>query len=96
MPESDDLVGINVSTIVSQRTKEGRVCVKWLSLDEQLSVAETRALAHNLLHAAEAAETDALLLKVFTENLDMDANTAATMLHLFRNARAEWGQYPKE
>ncbi len=93
---NDDLIGINVSTIVSQRTKEGRVCVKWLSLDEQLSVAETRALAHNLLHAAEAAETDALILKVFMEDLEMDGEAAGGIIHLFRNARAEWGHHPKE
>jgi hypothetical protein len=78
---------INVSSLVSNRTGEGRV---HFDLDEkpfmQLGIDEARAFAHNVLAAAEAAETDALLLRWATKN-EMPVELLHQMLNEIRALR---------
>lgn len=89
MSTEPDEIPIRISTILSHRTQEGRVCIQWKGLDEQLSIAETRDLALNLLQAAEAATSDEMVFRI-AKKLLSDEKSAVAFLREYRNARAEW------
>jgi len=57
----------------------------------QLDPWGARDCALNALSAAEAAQTDALLMKFFRERVEVDPQRTAAILLDFRNLRAEFG-----
>jgi hypothetical protein len=57
----------------------------------QLDPWQTRDTALNALSAAEAAQTDSLLLKFMKERVGLDPERLAMVLVDFRNLRAELG-----
>ncbi len=76
------------TSIVSARTGRGRVELHHDDLRfAQVSVEEARAWALNILEAAEAAESDALLTAFFKEEFDVPANDATRILMTFRARR---------
>lgn len=56
----------------------------------QLSPAKAREIALMLLEAADAAESDAVLMQFAKEHIGLDAAQAAELLDLFRQLRKEW------
>lgn len=80
-----ELVAIS---LVSRTTGQGRVTLQQNDRAfAQLSVAEARAWAMNLLQAAEAAETDAVFMKFSRDDLGLDADQAGQFLIRLRNTR---------
>jgi hypothetical protein len=77
---------IEVQSIVSYQTGEGLVQIR--GGDGQLTPAAARDLALNLLSAAEAAETDALVLR-FSEGVLGDKRLSAFILGELRQMRGE-------
>jgi hypothetical protein len=78
---------IAVSTIISQRTREGRV---EFSMNEEMSQwdLDTAREVHRMLgEAIEAAVSDSLLFKFLTERVGMDADRAGQALLDFRELR---------
>lgn len=53
----------------------------------QFSPAEARDLAHNLLQAAEAAETDAFIVTFATDEIKFSREQVAGILVMFREFR---------
>jgi hypothetical protein len=78
---------IDVTSIVSSRTKEGIVQFKWNAEDGQLTPDEARAHALGIIEAAEAAETDAFLVEFLTTKLKTTFETAIVILRDFRAFR---------
>lgn len=86
-------IGVHISTLVSAQTGQGIVCVKWGRLDTQLPAADARAVAMNLLQAAEASLGDEMLVRAL-KSIEMDEPAIYTIIRLYRNARAEWEEHP--
>lgn len=70
-------------------TKRPFVMIENQALDRplQLSPAEARDLAANLLQAAEAAETDQLIIEFATDTLNFEMPEAAQLLVALRDLR---------
>ena len=88
---------IHVSTLVSAKTKEPKVDI----VDEeaewrvQLTVAEARALALNILQAAEAAVTDGFVYDWVTKVIQAGDAEAGSVLNDFREYRKGQDAWPK-
>lgn len=82
-----DASTIWVESIISNRTKEGLVNIRWGNMSAQLSVKEARDHAIGILEAAEAATTDALLYDYFLNKLHSSPEMFAGFLADFRAAR---------
>lgn len=79
---------IMVTTLVSQRTGEPMVQIEMPQLTVQLGVSEVEDLARNMVHACEAAITDAFLASFFRRpEFDMGADGAMAILREFREWR---------
>lgn len=79
-----------VETIVSHRTGEPIVQIDWYDHTGQLSPADARQLAMQLLDAAAVAETDAFLCRFCKEKIGMDApEEYGKILAEFRKYREE-------
>lgn len=63
------------------------VTISWGKLSGAMSPDETRTLAHHMLAAAEAAETDAHLFRFFVHRMELDLPTFGQMLMNFREYR---------
>ena len=61
----------------------------------QMSPNEARALAINLLEAADAAETDGFLVGFFQDELKQERQTVAILLRDFRKYRTQRGKIDK-
>jgi len=80
---------ILVSSGYGGNTRKPFVMMEAEALDRpmQLSPAEARDLALNLLQAADAAEGDAFLVEFFRKELGQDDKVAASILHQYREFR---------
>ncbi len=85
---------IHVSSGYGHNTHEPFVMVEADVLDTplQLSPTDARALAFNILSAAEAAENDAFLIEFVKEELNQDDHVAASILVEYR----EWRKRRRE
>lgn len=88
---------ISISTLVSARTGEPKVDLvdpekEWRV---QLTVEEARALAWNILQAAEAALVDSFLHNFLVRELDLDNGRSARVLNEFRKFRGHHNAWPK-
>lgn len=79
---------IDVQSIVSAANGQPLVQIKWGSQAGQLTPAEARQHALGLLDAANAAETDAALLRL-TRQAGGDDEEAAVLLALVRAQRGD-------
>ena len=86
---SKDNVSFMVSSGFGHRTQMPYVQVLIESADfmTQMPPSTARELAHNLLSAAEAAETDAFIIGFFREKVRIDDPRIMAILNEFR----EWG-----
>lgn len=76
------------TSIVSAASGRGRVDLHHDDLRfAQVSVEEARAWALNILEAAEAAETDAILMAFFNEEFNVPRQQAAVIMNTFRARR---------
>lgn len=87
-PEDDPKLFIQYTSGVSSLTGDGFVTLTWGAEAGQLSATECRALAFNLLNTAEAADTDAFLLRFLQDKVHVPIHQAARILIDFREARA--------
>ncbi len=78
-----------VTSLVSQRTRESVVEFQWGENKAQLSVEEARRYAFSVIECAEAAETDAFIVKFFMEELKMEQGKALQALVTFRSFREQ-------
>lgn len=58
-----------VSSMVSARTQEPMVMLRWFTFVAQIGPDQARDLAFNLLDAAEAAKSDAFLMRFMSKNV---------------------------
>lgn len=84
-----DASTIWMEPIISHRTKEGLVNLRWGNLSAQLPVAKAREHALSLLQIAEAAETDAFLFQYFTWHMKVRPERMGQVLQAFRAYREE-------
>lgn len=77
-----------ISTIYGARTRKPLIRVEAPELDMQMSPDDARRLGMNLIRAAEAATSDALLMQ-WVATLGAPPEVAATILHQWREMRAE-------
>jgi len=87
--DEDKIVNFHVTSNFGYRTQKPFVSITVQSKEfhVQMSPAAARALAMNLLQAAEAAETDAFLVGFFKSRIDMNERNIATILLDFRDWR---------
>lgn len=83
-----------VETVVSARTGEGRINITLGTTHFQVSSAEARSLALNLLEGAEAADHDAFVNRYFRDVVGLDSNAIQTLIGEFRAFRAKAGEDP--
>lgn len=85
---------VQVRSLVSHKTREPRVEVHWKdSAQLQMTPDETRALALNLINAAEAAEQDAFMVWFAEKRVGAKERDAGAILSEFRDWREN--RYPK-
>lgn len=86
MPERKETT-LEVGTILSNRTKQGMVELTLNGEKTQMDLDKAREVV-GMLHAAiEAAVSDTLIYKFFTEKVGIDGDRAARMLLDFRELR---------
>lgn len=78
---------IYMEAIISNRTKEGMVNLRWGFMSAQLTVEETRAHAIELLKTAEAAQSDSFLHWLLTEKFKANPAGVAGVIEDFRAYR---------
>jgi hypothetical protein len=72
---------------VSAKTGEPFVNIKWKDRAGQLTVTDARQHALAILECAEAAESDAFIIKFFRERVGLSQEKAAQVLIDFRSQR---------
>src|SRR5262245_56846051 len=77
---------IMVSSMVSHRTLEPMIMLRWFTFVAQIAPEQARDLAFNLLDATEAAKSDAFLMR-FTSKITNDPEAGARIVAAFRESR---------
>lgn len=81
---------IEVSSVLSSRSYEPIVMIRWFTHTAQLSIAQARELAFNLLDCAEAAQSDAFLASFARERIGIeDLEDIGKLIVAFRDHRAK-------
>jgi hypothetical protein len=80
---------LETTSLVSGRTKDPVVSLKWGEHEGQLSPGEARDFAERIRRTADAAESDAFVFDYLTNHIEVDADKAGYVLHLFREYREE-------
>lgn len=84
---------ITVNSMVSSKTQEPFVTVYLAGTDAaQLTPAQAREVAGNLIEAAEASEQDAFIIDFGLKKLDLDLPRAAALLDQYRTWREDRGR----
>ena len=88
MSPTPDQIDFHITSGVSSRTGDGFVQILIHAADWSVTIrpAEAQELAHNLLAAAEAAQSDANIV-AFARSQDWDDQSIATLLITLRNSR---------
>lgn len=76
-----------VESIISHRTKEGLVNIRWGNMSAQFSVKESRRHAINILEAADAAMSDSCLARYFGEKMDFPPEKLGIIIADIRHYR---------
>ena len=82
-----DVSDITVSTLLSARTKQGRVELALNGEMTQMDLDKAREIVGMLQQAIEAAVSDELLYRFLTERVGMEADRASRALLDFRELR---------
>lgn len=77
-----------VSSMVSSRTLEPMIVLRWFTLVAQLGTDQARDLALSLLDATEAAKSDAFLMRFMSEAPGCGPEAGAHLVAQFRDFRA--------
>lgn len=83
---------IMVSSMVSARSGEPMVMLRWFTFVAQIGLDQARDLAFNLLDAAEAAKSDAFLMQFMSDvggNSDTGKEIAGNLVAAFRKFRQQ-------
>ena len=81
---------INISSVVSQRDFRPFVQLRWGDQGCQLTPDEARQHAYSILNAANAAETDAIMVLFLREKVGLkDGVNIAAILNDFRELRGK-------
>lgn len=88
-PDAKGMITFHVSSGFGGNTHKPFVEVEVGEQSTQMSPASARALALNLLEAADAAESDGFVLSYLMKTFDLSIEQAATMLRDFRAHRAK-------
>ena len=78
---------ITVSTLLSNRTKEGRIDFELNGELTQMDLPKAREVVGMMQAAIEAAVSDELMYKFLTDRIGLDANKASSALLDFRELR---------
>jgi hypothetical protein len=78
---------ITVNTLLSSRTKQGRIDFAMNGELTQMDLDKAREVIGMLQHAVEAAISDELVYRFLTEKVGMDGNRASMALLDFRELR---------
>jgi hypothetical protein len=78
---------LRVESLVSGRDHEPYVHLRFGDEHMQLPVEDARQHAHQVLNAADAAESDAFLVRFLSKDLEIDEPTMAEVLTRFRAFR---------
>jgi hypothetical protein len=78
---------LQVSTVVSQSTGQGRLDIVWLGQILQMSPEEARGTAWVLIEASSQAEAEADMSRFLKEHIGLPEKDAAQMLLAFRRYR---------
>ena len=87
--------GISVEGIVAARDKRPYVVVFFNGQRAQLSIADARNVAMDILQMASRTEADAMILKFFDRN-EFPSGAAAAIMKDFRDFRLELDSEPIE
>lgn len=82
-----DASTIWMEAIISGRTKEGLVNLRWGNMTAQLSIEAARQHAFDVLNTAEAAQSDAFLYHLFVEKLHANEAGFYSIIQDFRAYR---------
>src|SRR5262245_4490080 len=77
-----------ISSMVSSRTREPMVMLRWFTFVAQIEPEQARELAFNLLDAVEAAKSDAFLMQ-FMSRISSDPQAGAQLVGEFRKFRQQ-------
>jgi hypothetical protein len=72
-----------VSSMVSSRTREPMIMLRWFTFVAQIGVEQARDLAFNLIEAIEAAKSDAFLMQ-FMSNAAGNIDAGLQLVAAFR------------
>jgi hypothetical protein len=87
--------GISIEGIVAARDKRPYVVVFFKGQRAQLSIADARNVAMDILQMASRTEADAMILKFFERN-EFPSGAAAAIMKDFRDFRLELDSEPIE
>jgi hypothetical protein len=77
---------LSVESIVSSKTGEGMVMIRWFTHISQLAIEDAREMAFTLLEACEFAKSDAFLVEFLKERIKInDPEAICRILLEFRN-----------
>lgn len=79
--------GIHITSGVSLFSGEPFCAIRWGTLAGQLTPAQVRTMALHWLEVAEAAESDALVMRELQEGAGLDLQTAGAFLLKLRERR---------
>ena len=82
-----DITDITVSTLLSSRTKEGRVELSLNGELTQMDLVKAHTVVLMLMQAIEAAGTDQMLYQYLTERIGLEPEKASMVLLDFRELR---------
>ncbi len=78
---------INISSVISSRDGRPFVQLKWSGDGCQLTPDEARQHAYRILDAANAAETDSIMVRFLQERVGIDFKSIVPILRDFREFR---------
>lgn len=87
--EPRSITSINVGSIYGMMSHRGLVVIEMGGVTAQISPAEAREHALNILQAVEAAITDEFLIDTFKDVLGLPEQQAGALLGVFRESRKE-------
>lgn len=86
---------INITSVVSARNNMPFVQMKWGDMGCQMTPDEAREHAYGILDAANAAETDSIMLRFLADKIGVETQDAADVLREFRTFREQKTVRPK-
>lgn len=86
--------GFSVVPVVSERDGSPKIDASWMGMLAQLEPGQAREVAIALLDCAAQAETDAVAMRLFREDMNLDEQTARVARQRLRHLRDELQAQP--